>query len=217
MENLVDIKFHGSAFDNMRNIFRMAVKSTAEAMHAVNCQTKGALYKKLQENDEKGLMYRVLINGRDFIAPEPLDKNKIETIKRSELLISSNSLKSIDVIPVVEGADNGIGNIIAGVLLIIVGILILPYTGPLGGALIVVGIGLVAAGIISLLTSPPKFEDFREISGGGKASYLFNGPQNRTREGGPVPVGYGRLLVGSQVISEAYVVSDVTATSTLTQ
>ena len=55
------------------------------------------------------------------------------------------------------------------------------------------------------LSSPPKFEDFRQISDGTKASsYFFNGPENTTREGGPVPVGYGELLVGSQVISASY-------------
>ena len=32
---------------------------------------------------------------------------------------------------------------------------------------------------------------------GGPTSYLFNGPVNTVGEGGPVPVGYGTLMVGS--------------------
>ena len=51
-------------------------------------------------------------------------------------------------------------------------------------------------------------EDFR---GGGKQSYLFNGPINVTNEGGPVPVGYGRLIVGSQVTYASYEVTRVDA------
>ena len=62
------------------------------------------------------------------------------------------------------------------------------------------GIGLVAAGIANLLTPEPEFDDFREIEGGGRPSYIFSGPQNTVREGGPVFVGYGRLLIGSHVI-----------------
>ena len=65
------------------------------------------------------------------------------------------------------------------------------------------GIGLVAAGVTNLLTPMPKFGDFREIEGGGSASYIFTGPQNTIREGGPVFVGYGRLLIGSHVIQSA--------------
>jgi len=67
----------------------------------------------------------------------------------------------------------------------------------------VAGIGLVAAGVANLLTPDPEFDDFREVEGGGRAPYTFSGPQNVIREGGPVFVGYGRLLVGSQVIQAA--------------
>ena len=40
-------------------------------------------------------------------------------------------------------------------------------------------------------------------------SYLFSGPVNVLNEGGPVPIGYGRLIVGSQVIMSAYGVKRV--------
>ena len=40
-------------------------------------------------------------------------------------------------------------------------------------------------------------------------SYLFNGPVNIINEGGPVPIGYGRLIVGSQTIMSAYDVRKV--------
>jgi predicted phage tail protein len=41
-------------------------------------------------------------------------------------------------------------------------------------------------------------------SGGGK-SYLFDGPTNTAGEGGPIPIGYGRLLIGSKTISATYI------------
>jgi len=54
--------------------------------------------------------------------------------------------------------------------------------------------------VANLLTPDPEFDDFREIEGGGRPPYIFSGPQNVVKEGGPVFVGYGRLLVGSQVV-----------------
>ena len=64
------------------------------------------------------------------------------------------------------------------------------------------GVQLASQGIANLLAEPPEYEDFRDIEVGNKrASYLFNGASNTVNEGGPVPIGYGRLIVGSQVIS----------------
>jgi predicted phage tail protein len=49
--------------------------------------------------------------------------------------------------------------------------------------------------------SSPKFEDFRKIENSNtNPGYLFDGPANVLGEGGPVPVGYGRMKVGSQTI-----------------
>ena len=39
-------------------------------------------------------------------------------------------------------------------------------------------------------------------------SSYFNGPMQTVAQGGPVPVGYGRLIVGSAVISSAITVED---------
>jgi predicted phage tail protein len=81
----------------------------------------------------------------------------------------------------------------------------------LGAALIAAGIGLLAAGISALLMEPPMMDDLRTIQGATSSSYLFNGPVNISREGGPVPVCYGELLVGSQTLSAYYDVDQVIA------
>lgn len=200
--SLVNIQLHGHLGQEIGQTWNLAVTSVGEAIHAINCLT-GKLYKYLTKKDKEGAQYRVLINGRDFKYNEKPSIDDLESIRTSELAMISNTLKTIDVVPIVEG-DGDIGAIILGVVLVVVGIFV-PGLGVFGAALIIGGIGLIAAGIINLLSSPPQFEDFR---GGGKQSYLFNGPTNVTNEGGPVPVGYGRLLVGSQVISASYEISD---------
>ena len=59
------------------------------------------------------------------------------------------------------------------------------------------GMGLVLAGAAAMLT--PEVED----GGGAEAAenYLFNGPINTVKQGGAVPLVYGRAIVGSTTIS----------------
>lgn len=199
---LVDIKLHGVLGEKIGSVWSLAVNSVGEAMRGIEVLSRHRLYKFLIENDKKGIRYRVLINGRDFESPEPLDINKLSTINNSELCMVSNNLKTIDVIPVLEGSgDNflGILQTILGVILVVVG-LVIGWTG-IGTALFIAGIGLIAGGTISLLTQPPDLEPYQTRR---KTSYLFSGPSNVVDEGIPVPAGYGKLLIGSIVMSADY-------------
>lgn len=218
MKELVEIQLHGNVFENIKNKYKLAVKSVGEAIHAINIINKQRFYSQLLENDKKGIKYKVLINGRNFVSEEAVTLDKPETIAKSELVMKLGRLKTIDIIPVVEGADSDVFAIVVGAILVVVGIvlLVIPGFNFIGGALIVAGLGLIAAGVINLLTKPPVFEDFREIGGGGRASYLFSGPQQTVNEGGPVPLGYGRLLVGSHVISASYELSNQSAKERIT-
>lgn len=205
----VKINLFGDLGKTVGKTWNLAVSSVSEAIRFIEHNSKKKLYKYLLEKDKEGVKYRVLINNRDFVAEKPLDINDLDTIRNSELVMNRKDLKTIDIVPVIEGADDGgIFAIILGVLLIVVGVLTFEFGG---GFLIVAGLGLIAAGVTVLLSQPPDFAPFQDSEAGGAASYLFNGPQNTTREGGPVPVGYGRLLVGSQVISASYGIEDFEA------
>ena len=214
MSNLVNVKIHGVLADQLgRSEWRLAVNSVGEAVRAIECNSQ-KLYKQLMENDKKNIKYRVLINEQDFLMEEGKDPELLDDIFESELVLQKNNLKSIDIVPVIEGSDDimSIVTIVVGIALIASGVgagfmgaLALGKGAAVGmkAAFILGGIGLVAAGVTNLLTPMPKFGDFREIEGGGSRSYIFNGPENTIREGGPVFVGYGRLLIGSHVIQSA--------------
>ena len=204
MKNLVKIKLHGHLGKTMKKrVWNLSVKSVSEAVIAINALSNNKLKKRLAKDHRENIKYNVLIDGRDFMHQDPLDVEKPETIKNSELCLKSDQIKTIDFIPIVEGAGDGMNifTIILAIVLIVWGFIIAAAGNPqLGYAMVMAGLGLLAAGISNLISKAPKPGEISDSIG----SYMFNGPQNTTQEGNPVPVGYGRLLVGSQIIAASY-------------
>ncbi len=210
MDKLVTINLHGVLGEQFGKKYSLNVSSVGEAVHAINCLNNNKFYQFLIEGDKENLQYQVIVNNEAIEISKEEQQNIIENCQPCELNLPDKSLEIIDIVPVIEGGDSGLVATILGALLIIAGIIILVTPGlqafaPLGYGLIIAGIGLLAAGIIYMLSSPPGFEDFRS----GKRNNLFSGPDNITGEGGPIPLLYGRLIIGSQVIS-AFVETDRT-------
>lgn len=116
---------------------------------------------------------------------------------------------AIRFVPVVAGAKSGIGQIIVGALIIYAAFLTggasFAATGALstsviGGIAINVGAAMIIGGVTTMLVGAPA-------TGGpsngpdNMPNYAFNGPVNTIAQGNSVPVCYGRLIVGSQVVS----------------
>lgn len=112
--------------------------------------------------------------------------------------------QTIEVIPVILGAGSVSPEwkIVIGVVLIIVGCVLAYWIGPgaspivsLGISLIVsVGVSLATVGIMELIT--PKTEEKED-----QPKYSLGGPRNLTKQGQPIPLVYGRVGVGTTVIS----------------
>lgn len=216
-KELVKITLHGQLGEAVRKEFNLAVNSVQEAVRAINAITTDKLTRFLVSKEQQGVRYRILVNEADLaldeeITTDDIEKINVEKIKTSELTIPRKNIKTIDFVPIIEGSGGKGGGIFAsilGLVLVVVGAFLI--STPFGAPLIIAGLGLVAAGVMVLLSKPPKIDDFGESDAYGrkKASYLFDGPVNVTREGGPVPIGYGRLLIGSQVIQTDYTVNYV--------
>jgi len=196
--SLTKVKFHGSLADKLDiEEWSIKVKSVSEAMHAVDTMSKRQLTRAIVENEKQNIKYRVLVNGKDCISKSI---NSPEEAVDSELTIN-RKMESIDIVPVLEGAGGGGDSkdwlmVIGGALTIATG-----FGGATGRML---GLFAVVSGMANILSEPPEFEDFREIQQVNKReSYLFNGPVNTYNPGGPVPLGYGRMLVGSLAVGFA--------------
>lgn len=188
--SLAKVNFHGNLGKRLgRKSWNLSISSVREAFHAVNTLTERKLSKIFLADHEKRLRYQVKINNKP-IDSSNINPDNIQTMLDSELCINTK-IETIDIIPLLEGS----GNKVMGVIMAVVGVVLIA-TGNVAA-----GLALLSAGASVLLAKPPKFDDFREIEEGKKkVSYLFDGPTNAANEGGPVPIGYGRLIVGSQVI-----------------
>jgi len=111
--------------------------------------------------------------------------------------------QEIKLVPVLAGAGGNVGRIIAGAVLVAVGLFV-PGIGALGVQLLVgVGASLVLGGVAQLLTPTPRINQpgTSQDNNDPRKSYSFSGIQNTSRQGTPVPIVYGETLVGSVVIS----------------
>ena len=123
----------------------------------------------------------------------------------------------VRVIPVITGAG-GVGKILAGAALIGLS-LAFPGGGLFGGTVFgflggpaasagfltavgtgisAIGASLVLGGVSDLITPVPRAPD---VDNDPRENFNFSVIQNVTREGVPVPIVYGEMIVGSVVVS----------------
>ncbi len=177
---------------------KMVVSSAAEAVRALSANFP-TFERELVSSGERGVGYKVLV-GRDELNLERLHE--------------PSGQQRITIAPVISGAGgNGLGQIILGAALIAVA-----WWNPMGWAaagsflsqatLYSVGTSMILGGVAQMIAPTPKLTDPSERPE-NKPSYAFNGAVNTTAQGQPVPVGYGRLIVGSAVISAGIDVDEV--------
>ena len=139
----------------------------------------------------------------------------------------------IKIVPVVAGAGGGFGSILAGIGLIAISFLLpgagifgagMGIFGPLapgaiatlttvGNVISAVGASLVLGGVAQLI-SPVATTSMGSSSGSTsdpRQSYSFSGVQNVSRQGVPVPIIFGEVVVGSVTVSAGIDIAQVTA------
>jgi predicted phage tail protein len=118
-----------------------------------------------------------------------------------ELHLPIGQQETISIIPVMAGAG-ATGRIIAGIALVAFSLLLPGVGAAIGGAAMtkigLIGGALILGGIAELLTPVPKIGGAEDDP---RKSYSFSGVQNVSRQGVPVPIVYGEMIVGSIVIS----------------
>jgi predicted phage tail protein len=177
------IRLYGELGSKFGRVHRAALDTNtpAEALRYLRSQFP-AIASYLANAKARGIGFAVF-RGKENLKAENLNEP-----------VGSDDIR---IAPVLAGAKRqGVGSIIAGVVLLAIAYFVpvtAPYTAP-------AGYGLIAGGVVQMLTPLPK---------GGKAqdrpenapSYVFSGAVNTQAQGNPVPLLYGRMIVGSAVIS----------------
>jgi len=73
-----------------------------------------------------------------------------------------------------------------------------------------IGVGLVFLGIAQTLSPQPSFDSTLDESA-QLESFTFSNVVNTSKQGLPVPIAYGRVFVGSAIISSGLDVDEVVA------
>jgi predicted phage tail protein len=215
----------GKKFGRVHNF---DLNTPAEAIRALSANFEG-FQRELCEAGERGIGYMVQI-GRD--AMQSLDEidnptGSMEAISITPVLQGAGGGGVGQIFA-------GIGLIAAAIVLGPIGLGVLGATGAIAGtagvatAIGYVGAALILGGTSQLLsptisdspgtfgaTSPTRarardsFTPENNEIADNRASYIFNGAVNLTAQGNPVPILYGRMRVGSVVVSAGLSVEDI--------
>lgn len=210
---MIQVNLHGKLGEEIGPDWELEVNNVAEAFRAIEANTK-KLRRWIIENSDK-YEYEILVNKKNLFSEKPA-YSSIEEMRQSEFFISfDNKIDTIDIVPCIQGSGDFFKMVVGAVTVvaaIVVGVIFPPLL-PFAIAVGIAGLGLLAAGTAGLLSKPPPNVPFtaQQINpmeggdeSGGPISYLFNGPVNTVGEGGPVPIGYGELMVGGNNVFASY-------------
>jgi predicted phage tail protein len=195
--NLVEVRLYGHLRRRFGPRYKLDVRTPGEAVHALCCVVPGFRQHVGVEHSAPG--YKI------FIGDEQIDPN-------NELDRLTNR-KVIKIVPHIAGSkEGGLFGIILGAALIAFAVLTagaglaavsligVPGVATVGSIAMSLGISMVLGGISQMMTKAPDAPKPAERPE-NLPSYIFNGAVNTTAQGNAVPVLYGRMEVGSQVIS----------------
>ena len=126
--------------------------------------------RRLVELQKQGFCYDIIIDKKRVTQEEHISRVKNPT--------------TIDLVPAIAGSGPAF---------------FLPLVG--GSKLLAtIASALFFAAVSYALTPKPEIEALEIDADGSKSSLIFSNTVNVASQGSPVPIGYGRLKVGSQVI-----------------
>jgi len=183
---LKTIKLYGILAKKFGKQFKLDVANTREAIRALSAQIPG-FEKFMLHAHEHGLGFAVY-----------QDKHNISEYE----IDMSTDAAVIKIVPKVIGAggDNGVLQVVLGVVLVVAGYFTFGATSPYGMALIGAGVGMAIGGITQMLI--PTVDTTQDGNQDGhRANKGFGGAVTTVAQGNPVPVLRGRREIGGFIVS----------------
>ncbi|KWU22222.1 tail assembly protein [Achromobacter xylosoxidans] len=190
-ETLRTVRLYGRLGAQFGRVHRLAVNSTAEAVRAL-CVLVPGFECAMAASASQGVAYACFMGRRSLTENElghPVGDNDIR------------------IAPVATGGKRaGLFQTVLGAVLIAAAAI---YTGGVGaafaakgiaGATAMIGASMFIGGVVQMLSPQQRALSAADRPENG-ASYNFNGPVNTSAQGNPVPVLYGRMIIGSATVS----------------
>ena len=199
--------------------FEFDVATPAQAIKAL-CVNFSGLDKWLIDSEKDGVGYRVAVS-----------KEKVTEENVAPLLLPFSDREVFSITPVVAGAGRGTGLILGGAALIGLAIVTggtsiaftatgfglatgVTATAALGFSIAAgnIGVALLLTGVAQALSPQPQLTDLENGKEAARLqAFTISNVVNTSRQGLPVPIAYGRVVVGSAVISSGLDVDRVRA------
>ncbi|MEN5159681.1 tail assembly protein [Achromobacter spanius] len=197
-EMLREVRLYGRLGAKFGRVHSLAVNSAAEAIRAL-CVLVPGFERELSDSEAHGVHFACFLGKRNI---------------GEDAMRHPVGCDAIRIAPVMAGAKRaGLFQTILGAVLIVVasvysgGAAAAFSAGGWAGTTAVLGASLMLGGIVQMLSPQQRGLSAADSPENG-ASYNFNGPVNTSAQGNPVPLLYGRMIVGSSVISAGIFAED---------
>jgi|TARA_R100000458_G_scaffold54557_1_gene57789 predicted phage tail protein len=170
---MTTVKLHGILATEFGKVFKMQIDNPKNVLEAIDCNRSGFI-RRVIELQKDGFCYDIIINKNKIV-----DGNQMNSLKNPE---------TIDLVPAIVGS--GIGMAVSAIVSAI----------GLTGLPALIAKVIIFAAIAYALTPKPEFDQLEIEADASKTSLVFSNTVNTASQGSLVPIGYGRLKVGSQVV-----------------
>lgn len=193
---MVNVRFYGS-LKQFGSDFKLDCQTPAEVIHALTSQIP-----KLRQFIQQGL-FTVRV-GRDYFDNRYLEKGLSQKLKDDSIIHFTPTLKG--------SKRGGLFGVIAGVALIATAFALWPLGFSVIGANAAwmvggVGASMLLGGVAQMLTKMPSMSTGKDAE--KKQSTSFSNLSNMAAQGRPMPLAYGRIRVGSLIISQGVETMDI--------
>ena len=195
-ETMIQIELCGILGKIFGKVHHRLISTTHEATRALAATIPG-FEKFMISSQRRGLTYAVF-KGKKNIGIDDLGFPVTGEVIR--------------VVPVIMGSKRGgILQTVLGAVLVAVGAVMTYMSGgtasPLAAGLMTSGIGMMAGGVIQMLSPQPAGLASKQDAD-NKPSYAFGSVTNTAAQGYPVPLLYGKRRIGGAIISAGIYVED---------
>lgn len=179
---MTTVYLHGLLGKEFGRQFKFSLGRPRDCLLAIDANKQGFL-NRLLELSKKGAHYSVVVDGR-----------------ASRDLSLETKAKELHILPAITGAAGTVAAIGAVITVAAyAGVVTSPFWT---SVLIAVGTAALSYGLSNLMQKDQKTDvgSASATSNASNKSFLFSNGENVTEQGNPVPIGYGRLRIGSAVI-----------------